>query len=87
MECHAGARCTLTVPKDLSQSGVDGTGQPLDVLIDSARATIIATGVALGVVDGVDMVDRSGMVLLPAPADPHAHLEGADHGSRAQRDG
>jgi cytosine deaminase len=63
--------------RTLLRGGVDGVGRPLDVLVDAVSATIIAVGPALGVVPGDAVLDCSGMTLLAAPAEPHAHLDKA----------
>jgi cytosine deaminase len=63
--------------RTLLRGGVDGAGRPLEVLVDSVSTTIVATGAALGALPGAEVVDCSGMTLLPAPAEPHAHLDKA----------
>jgi cytosine deaminase len=63
--------------RTLLQGGVDGAGQPLDVLVDAVSTTIIAAGTALEASRGDAVLDCSEMTLLPAPAEPHAHLDKA----------
>jgi cytosine deaminase len=63
--------------RTLLRGGVDGTGRPLDVLVDSVSTTIVAVGAALTASSGGAVLDCSGMTLLPAPAEPHAHLDKA----------
>lgn len=58
----------------LLRGGRDATGAPLDVLISGDR--IAATG-APAASRGARVVDVTGMVLLPAPAEAHAHLDKA----------
>jgi cytosine/adenosine deaminase-related metal-dependent hydrolase len=61
--------------RTLLRDGVDGTRRPLDVLVDNvSTTTIVAAGAALGASSGGAVLDCSGMTLLPAPAEPHAHL-------------
>jgi cytosine deaminase len=63
--------------RTLLRGGVDGAGLALDVLVDAVSATIVAAGDALVPAPGVAVLDCSGMTLLPAPAEPHAHLDKA----------
>jgi cytosine deaminase len=63
--------------RTLLQGGVDAAGRPLDVLVDAASATIVAAGAALAATPGTELLDCAGMTLLPAPAEPHAHLDKA----------
>jgi cytosine/creatinine deaminase len=58
----------------LLRGGRDATGAPLDVLIAGDR--IAATGAAAAGREA-RVVDVTGMVLLPAPAEAHAHLDKA----------
>jgi cytosine deaminase len=63
--------------RTLLRGGVDAAGQPLDVLVDAVSTTIVAAGGALGAFPDAEVLDCSGMTLLPAPAEPHAHLDKA----------
>jgi cytosine/creatinine deaminase len=58
----------------LLRGGRDATGAPLNVLMAGDR--IAATGAAAASREA-RVVDVTGMVLLPAPAEPHAHLDKA----------
>jgi cytosine/creatinine deaminase len=64
----------------LLRGGRDATGAALDVLIAGDR--IAATGAA-AVSPAARVVDLTGMVLLPAPAEAHAHLDKALLGGAA----
>jgi cytosine deaminase len=70
--------------RTLLGGGVDGAGRPLDVLVDAASPTIVAAGSGLGAFPGAEVLDCSGMTLLPAPAEPHAHLDKALSMDRVQ---
>jgi cytosine deaminase len=61
----------------LLKGGVGADGRPLDVLVDAGSATIVACAAALEPAAGTECLDCSGMTLLPAPAEPHAHLDKA----------
>jgi cytosine deaminase len=67
----------------LLSGGCDGAGRPLDVLVDAASATIVAAEEAIGADRAAAIVDCAGMTLLPAPAEPHAHLDKAHSVDRA----
>jgi cytosine/creatinine deaminase len=58
----------------LLRGGRDAGGEPLDVLITGDR--IAATGAAVASREA-RLVDLTGFVLLPAPAEAHAHLDKA----------
>jgi cytosine deaminase len=58
----------------LLRGGCDAAGAPLDLLIAGDR--IAATGAAAAS-RAARVVDLTGMVLLPAPAEAHAHLDKA----------
>lgn len=73
---------TSTAPV-LLRSGVDATGAPLELLLDPHAETIIDAAPTLTRRDGDVLVDCAGMVLLAAPAEPHAHLDKALSVSRA----
>jgi cytosine deaminase len=66
----------------LLSGGHDATGAPLDVLCDASDGTIAAAGVALAAT-AAEVVDCRDMVLLSAPAEPHAHLDKALSHDRA----
>lgn len=57
------------------KGGRDASGAPLDVLIAGER--IAATGAAATAGRQARVVDLTGRVLLPAPAEAHAHLDKA----------
>jgi len=63
--------------RTLLRGGVDAAGNALDLLVDAHSATILAVASPLEVVPGTELLDCSGMTLLPAPAEPHAHLDKA----------
>ncbi|MEA2154514.1 MAG: cytosine/creatinine deaminase [Solirubrobacteraceae bacterium] len=67
----------------LLSDGVDAAGRPLDLLVDAAAGTIAAAGTRLQAPPGATVVDCSGMTLLPAPAEPHTHLDKAHSADRA----
>ncbi|MGH3193889.1 MAG: amidohydrolase family protein [Streptosporangiaceae bacterium] len=68
----------------LLRGGLDAAGAPLDVLIAGDR--IAATGAAAASRQA-RVLDLTGRVLLPAPAEAHAHLDKALLGSGGQLDG
>jgi cytosine deaminase len=70
--------------KTLLRGGVDAAGRPLDVLVDAVSATIVDAGTALAATPGTELLDCAGMTLLPAPAEPHAHLDKALSMDRVQ---
>jgi cytosine deaminase len=61
----------------LLSGGADAAGAPLELLVDAAGGTILAAAPALGDAPAATTLDCTGMVLLPAPAEPHAHLDKA----------
>jgi cytosine/creatinine deaminase len=61
----------------LLRGGVDADGAPVEVRTDPAAGRITDVGVVLAPQPGDDVLDTTGMVLLPAPAEPHAHLDKA----------
>lgn len=61
----------------LMRGGVDAGGEPFDLLTDPGEGVILAAGPALAAPAAAEVVDCSGMTLLPAPAEPHAHLDKA----------
>ena len=72
----------------LLRGGRDATGAPLDVLIagdriaaTGAAATVAAAPAATTAGPQPQVVDMTGRVLLPAPAEAHAHLDKALLGS------
>jgi cytosine/creatinine deaminase len=68
----------------LLRGGRDAAGAPLDLLIAGDR--IAATGAAAAS-PAARVVDLTGMVLLPAPAEAHAHLDKALLGGGANPEG
>jgi cytosine deaminase len=52
-------------------------GTPADVRVDPALATVLEVGPSLGAVAGEEIVDCTGLVVLDAPVEPHAHLDKA----------
>lgn len=60
----------------LLHGGVDADGMRIDVRTDPATGRITAVGVLEPHVDDA-VADCAGMVVLPAPAEPHAHLDKA----------
>jgi len=67
----------------LLRGGVDATGARLDVRTDPASGLIVAAGPDLTPVPTDELVDCFDLVLLPAPAEPHAHLDKALSAARA----
>lgn len=59
----------------LLRSATDLDGRQVDVRIDGPR--VAAVGPALVAEPGDDVLDLTGHLLLPAPAEPHAHLDKA----------
>ena len=52
-----------------------------DILIRDGRIAALAAGGALG--DGADeVIDATGLVILPGAVDPHAHFEDPGHTER-----
>jgi cytosine deaminase len=67
----------------LLRGGVDGAGARLDVRADPGSGRIVAAAPDLVPAPADELLDCSGMVLLPAPAEPHAHLDKALSAGRA----
>jgi cytosine deaminase len=61
----------------LLHGGHGPDGERLDLRTDPATGTIVAAGRALAPQPGDEAIDCTGLVLLPAPAEPHAHLDKA----------
>lgn len=61
----------------LLRGGVDASGARLDVRCDPATGRIAAAGPDLAPVPSDALLDCFDMVVLPAPAEPHAHLDKA----------
>lgn len=61
----------------LLRGGVDASGARLDVRCDPATGRIAAVAPDLTPAPGDELLDCFGMVVLPAPAEPHAHLDKA----------
>ena len=61
----------------LLHGGVGADGARLDVRTDAWSGRITDVAPQLAPVIGDERVDCAGMVLLPAPAEPHAHLDKA----------
>lgn len=57
----------------LLRGGVRADGSRVDVAVDSGR--IVALGIDMLQPPGTTVVDCHGMVVLPAPAEPHVHLD------------
>jgi cytosine deaminase len=57
--------------------GVDGDGTRVDVRVDPASRQVVDVGPELARGDSDDVLDCAGMVILPGPAEPHAHLDKA----------
>jgi cytosine deaminase len=67
----------------LLRGGVDGHGSPLSLRTDPATGRITDVGPGLLPRAGDEVIDCPGMVLLAAPAEPHAHLDKALSAGRA----
>ena len=67
----------------LLAGGVDATGATFSLRTDSATGLIADAGPGLARRADDEVLDCTGMVLLPAPAEPHAHLDKALSASRA----
>jgi cytosine deaminase len=67
----------------LLQGGVDGRGDRFDVRTDASTGAIVDVGRGLPAAARDEVLDCRGMVLLPAPAEPHAHLDKALSAARA----
>ncbi len=61
----------------LLSGGCSGDGRALALRLDPAAGTVLAAAPALEPAEGEDVVDCTGMVLLEAPVEPHAHLDKA----------
>jgi cytosine deaminase len=61
----------------LLHGGVDAFGARADVRCDPTTGRIAAVGPALTPAPGDEVLDCADMVVLPAPAEPHAHLDKA----------
>ncbi|MGI8754873.1 MAG: amidohydrolase family protein [Acidimicrobiales bacterium] len=55
--------------------GVDASGRPLEVRVDLGAGTVVAQAPSLDMAPGEEGVDCRGLVLLPAGAEPHVHLD------------
>lgn len=67
----------------LLSGGVDASGSPLSLRADPATGRIADADAVLVPHPGEEVLDCAGMVLLPAPAEPHAHLDKALSAARA----
>jgi cytosine deaminase len=61
----------------LLRGAIGPDGAAVDVRIVGDRIDEVAAGGTLASADGDDVVELAGQVLLPAPAEPHAHLDKA----------
>lgn len=61
----------------LLRGGVDASGARVDVRCDPATGRIVALATDLTPVPDDELLDCFDMVVLPAPAEPHAHLDKA----------
>ena len=61
----------------LLSGGVGADGSRVDVRVDPGSGVIAEVGGALAGRPGEEVVACEGMVVLPAPAEPHAHLDKA----------
>jgi cytosine deaminase len=61
----------------LLAGGVDASGAPLSLRTDPATGLVTDAAARLEPRASDDVLDCDGMVLLPAPAEPHAHLDKA----------
>lgn len=59
------------------RGGILAGGETADVAVDAEAGEIVAVGPGLVPLPGDRVEDCGGMVVLPAPADPHAHLDKA----------
>ncbi|MCU1455931.1 MAG: codA [Actinomycetia bacterium] len=55
--------------------GVDADGSPCEVRVDDTTGAVMASARALDPRPGEEVVDCRGLVLLPAAAEPHVHLD------------
>lgn len=67
----------------LLTGGIDGAGARVDLRCDAATGLVVDRGPALTPVADEETVDLTGMVVLPAPVEPHAHLDKALSGDAA----
>ncbi|HWI74752.1 MAG TPA: amidohydrolase family protein [Baekduia sp.] len=67
----------------LLHGGVDAGGARLDVRTDPGTGRIVAAAPALAPVPTDELLGCADMVVLPAPAEPHAHLDKALSAERA----
>jgi cytosine/creatinine deaminase len=61
----------------LLRSATTSGGEPVDVRIEGATIAAVAPAGSLTPIEGEDTHDLRGWVLLPAPCEPHAHLDKA----------
>jgi cytosine/creatinine deaminase len=61
----------------LLRGGVGPDGAPLEVRSDPATGLVDAVAPSIDPRPGDEVVDVAGMVVLPGPAEPHAHLDKA----------
>jgi cytosine deaminase len=71
----------------LLRGGRDAAGDPLDVLITGGQIAATGTEATRAAAGQVRLLDLAGRVLLPAPAEAHAHLDKALLGSGTNPDG
>ncbi len=61
----------------LLRGGIGASGAPLEVRTDPRTGLIVKVGESLPPIPGERVIDCTGMVLLEAPVEPHAHLDKA----------
>ena len=67
----------------LLRGGIGADGEPLEVRTEPKTGTIVSVRRSLPPIPGERVIDCSGMVLLEAPVEPHAHLDKALSGDAA----
>jgi cytosine deaminase len=67
----------------LLTGGIDATGSRVDLRCDPATGLVVDRAPALTPAPGEETVDLAGTVVLPAPVEPHAHLDKALSGDAA----
>src|SRR5439155_16280093 len=72
-----GHRCPWTDRMMLLRSATLSDGSRVHVRIDGDRIEAVGPAGTLEPAAGIEVRDLAGYVLLPAPADPHAHLDKA----------
>ena len=67
----------MSVAEHLIRNVVDASGRTVDVLIAAGRIEAVGPDLSVDASSGADVFDGRGWIVLPALAEPHAHLDKA----------